>query len=75
MKQGTQAIQMVSQRGIRRIMRLKETEQMCGFRRSHIYALMKQGKFPQRKTIGRRAVGWDSLEIEQWIADQLDPKF
>lgn len=74
MKQGKQAIQMVSQRGIRRIMRLKETEQMCGFRRSHIYALMKQGKFPQRKTIGRRAVGWDSLEIEQWIADQLDPK-
>ena len=74
MKQGKQAIQMVSQRGIRRIMRLKETEQRCGFRRSHIYALMKQGKFPQRKTIGRRAVGWDSLEIEQWIADQLDPK-
>lgn len=75
MKQGKQKIQMVPQRGIRRIMRLKETELMCGFRRSHIYALMKQGKFPQSKTIGRRAVGWDSVEIEQWVADQLDTRF
>lgn len=74
MKRGKQETQVVQQRSVRRIMRLKETEQMCGFRRSHIYALMNQGKFPQRKIIGRRAVGWDSLEIEQWIADQLDPK-
>lgn len=72
MKQGKQEIQVVQQRCVRRIMRLKETEQMCGFRRSHIYALMKEGKFPQRKPIGRRAVGWDSIEIEQWVADQLD---
>ncbi|MGE8406266.1 MAG: AlpA family phage regulatory protein [Pseudomonas sp.] len=38
-------------------MRLKETEKMCGFHRSHIYAMMKAGQFPQRKRIGRRAVG------------------
>ena len=72
MKRGKQEIQVVHQRSVRRIMRLKETEQMCGFRRSHIYALMKKGKFPQRKQIGRRAVGWGSIEIEQWVADQLD---
>lgn len=74
MKRGEQEIQLVQQRSVRRIIRLKETEQMCGFRRSHIYALMRQGKFPQRKKIGRRAVGWDSVEIEQWVADQLDSK-
>lgn len=74
MKRGKQETQVVQQRSVRRIMRLKETEQMCGFRRSHINALMKQGKFPQRKQIGRRAVGWDSVEIEQWVADQLDSK-
>lgn len=59
-------------RSARRIMRLAETEQMSGFRRSHIYALMKEGMFPQAKRIGRRAVGWDSLEVEQWIAQRLD---
>ncbi len=59
-------------RSARRIMRLAETEQMSGFRRSHIYALMKEGMFPQAKRIGRRAVGWDSLEVEQWIAERLD---
>ncbi|MEC6746312.1 AlpA family phage regulatory protein [Pseudomonas qingdaonensis] len=75
MKQDKQEIQVIQQGSVRRIMRLKDTEQMCGFRRSHIYALMKQGKFPQRKMIGRRAVGWDSLEIEQWVADQLDTNF
>ena len=59
-------------RSARRIMRLAETEQMSGFRRSHIYALMKEGMFPQAKRIGRRAVGWDSLEVEQWVAERLD---
>lgn len=58
-------------RNARRIMRLAETEQMSGFRRSHIYALMKEGSFPQAKRIGRRAVGWDSFEVEQWIAERL----
>lgn len=71
MKQGKQEIQIVPQHSVRRIMRLKETEQMCGFHRSHIYALMKAGQFPQRRRIGRRAVGWDSIEVEQWVADRL----
>ncbi|MDR0280243.1 MAG: integrase arm-type DNA-binding domain-containing protein [Paucimonas sp.] len=35
---------------------------------------MGLGGYPRWKTIGRRAVGWDSLEIEQWVADQPDPK-
>ncbi|MBD8791492.1 AlpA family phage regulatory protein [Pseudomonas syringae] len=58
-------------RSTRRIMRLAETQEMSGFRRSHIYALMSKGMFPQAKRIGRRAVGWDSLEIEQWVAERL----
>lgn len=34
---------------------------------AHIYALMKEGKFPQRKPIGQSAVGWGGIEIEQWV--------
>ncbi|WP_454870293.1 AlpA family transcriptional regulator [Pseudomonas lini] len=55
----------------RHIMRRDEVEQKTGFKRAHIYNLMKEGKFPHAKRIGLRAVGWDSLEIEQWITERL----
>ncbi|WP_053184475.1 AlpA family transcriptional regulator [Pseudomonas thivervalensis] len=55
----------------RYIMRRDEVERKTGFKRAHIYSLMKEGKFPQAKRIGLRAVGWDSLEIEQWINERL----
>lgn len=56
----------------RHIMRRDEVERKTGFKRSQIYSLMKEGKFPQAKRIGLRAVGWDSLEIEQWVVNRLD---
>ncbi|SMF65937.1 MULTISPECIES: AlpA family transcriptional regulator [unclassified Pseudomonas] len=55
----------------RHIMRREEVERKTGFKRAHIYNLMKEGKFPQAKRIGLRAVGWDSLEIEQWVSERL----
>jgi prophage regulatory protein len=55
----------------RHVMRRDEVERKTGFKRAHIYNLMKEGKFPQAKRIGLRAVGWDSLEIEQWITERL----
>ncbi|MBU0939679.1 MAG: AlpA family transcriptional regulator [Gammaproteobacteria bacterium] len=55
----------------RHIMRREEVERKTGFKRAHIYNLMKEGKFPKAKRIGLRAVGWDSLEIEQWITERL----
>jgi prophage regulatory protein len=55
----------------RRIMRRDEVERNTGFKRAHIYSLMKKGKFPQARRIGLRAVGWDSVEIELWINERL----
>jgi prophage regulatory protein len=45
-------------------------EAKTGFKRAHIYNLMKEGKFPKAMRLGVRAVGWDSLEIDQWIAER-----
>jgi prophage regulatory protein len=56
----------------RHIMRRDEVERKTGFKRAHIYNLMKEGKFPQAKRIGMRAVGWDSVEIELWVVERLD---
>jgi len=54
-----------------RILRRAEVEAKTGFKRAHIY---KEGKFPKALRLGVRAVGWDSAEVEQWIADRLDER-
>ncbi len=56
----------------RRILRLDEFEANSGFKRAHIYSLMKNRQFPQALRLGIRAVGWDSIEIDQWIAERLN---
>ena len=57
-----------------RILRRTEVEAKTGFKRAHIYSLMKEGKFPKAMRLGVRAVGWESVEIEQWIADRRNDR-
>jgi prophage regulatory protein len=57
-----------------RILRREEVEAKTGFKRAHIYNLMKAGRFPKAMRLGIRAVGWDSLEIEQWIAERRNQR-
>ena len=56
----------------RRILRLEEVEAKSGFKRAHIYNLMKKRQFPQALRLGVRAVGWDSSEIDQWIDERVN---
>ena len=56
----------------RRILRLEEVEAKSGFKRAHIYHLMKKRQVPQALRLGVRAVGWDSIEIDQWIAERVN---
>ena len=57
--------------GERSILRLDEVEAKSGFKRAHIYSLMKKGEFPQALRLGVRAVGWDSTEVDLWISERL----
>ena len=57
---------------VRRILRLDEVEAKSGFKRAHIYNLMKKRQFPQALRLGVRAVGWDSIEIDQWIDERVN---
>lgn len=60
------------QRQQRRILRLPAVKAATGFGRTKIYDLMKEGRFPKaRRIAGAHAVGWDSLEVDAWIAEQL----
>ena len=54
----------------RRILRRAEVEQKTGFKRAHLYHLMREGRFPKALRLGIRAVGWDSIEVDQWIAER-----
>lgn len=51
-------------------MRLDEVEAKSGFKRVHIYSLMKKGEFPQALRLGVRAVDWDSTEADVWISER-----
>ena len=54
----------------RRVLRRADVERKTGLKRAHLYALMRVGRFPKSFPLGIRAVGWDSLEVEQWIAER-----
>ena len=55
----------------RKILRLRDVETQIGFKRGFIYKYIKEGTFPKPIRIGSRSVGWDSIEIDRWVADRL----
>ncbi|RJG11101.1 AlpA family phage regulatory protein [Pseudomonas cavernicola] len=55
----------------RRILRLRDVEFRTGFKRAHIYNMISQGRFPRAVQLGPRAVGWDSVAIDQWIEELI----
>lgn len=57
-----------------RILRRAEVEARTGFKRAHIYSLIKEGRFPKPVPLGVRAVGWISTEVDQWINDRLQAR-
>lgn len=56
----------------RHIMRQRAVSDATGYGRSSIYKMMKEGRFPQARRLGPRAIGWDSQEIQAWIDSRLD---
>jgi len=55
----------------RYIMRLPEVTQKTGYKRASLYNFIKEGKFPPPKSLGGRAVGWDSTLVQAWIDAKL----
>ncbi|RFP23895.1 AlpA family transcriptional regulator [Duganella sp. BJB476] len=49
------------------IMRLPEVLEMTGLSRSFIYKAIQDGSFPDRVSLGVRAVGWKASEIVDWV--------
>ncbi|PWC10028.1 DNA-binding protein [Brenneria roseae subsp. americana] len=50
-----------------RIIREKECEIITGLSRTTRYQLEKRGLFPMRRSLGGRAIGWLSSDINNWL--------
>jgi prophage regulatory protein len=53
------------------ILRLPLVIERTGLSRSSIYAAMQNGDFPAHISLGARAVGWLSDDIDKWIQSRI----
>lgn len=54
-----------------RLIRRKEVQEKTGLGASSIYAMMKQGNFPQCLNLSERRVAWIESDIDQWICERI----
>lgn len=52
------------------LLRISEVMRRVGYKRTQIYLMIREGRFPQNIQIGPRAVAWDSNDIDEWIASK-----
>jgi len=53
------------------LIRLPKVEAATGYKRSTIYRLIKENKFPAPVSLGARASAWLESEIELWIKQRI----
>ena len=53
------------------ILRLPTVKAITGLSRSTIYLRMSQGTFPEKISLGSRAVGWLETEIQDWLDERI----
>lgn len=58
-----------------RFIREKECLHLTGLGKTTRYQLEKEGKFPERKRIGKNVTGWLSTDIEAWINERSSEKY
>ena len=54
-----------------RLIRRKEVQAKTSLGASSIYALMKQGNFPQSLKLSERRVAWLESEVDQWVTERI----
>jgi len=50
-----------------RFIRFKELRQRIPLGRTTIWKMMREGRFPQSRKIGKMAAAWLESEVEEWI--------
>ena len=55
-----------------RLLRLPDVSAIVGIRKSSIYALMKEGKFPKCIYITSKTVAWPESAVLAWVDDRIN---
>lgn len=55
---------------MQRIYRLRDLPAVTGLSKSTLYEMMARGEFPKPIKLARRAVGWRSDAVEQWLDER-----
>jgi prophage regulatory protein len=55
-----------------RFVRLKELKSLVGFSEVTIWRKEKEGTFPKRRKVGKRAVAWSYNEVMEYINSQFN---
>jgi prophage regulatory protein len=53
------------------LLRLQQVMAITSLCRSHVFLLIKQGKFPTSITVGVRGARWVESEVRQWVSNQI----
>ena len=53
------------------ILRLPTVKAITGLSRSTIYLRMSEGSFPEKISLGSRAVGWLETEGQDWLDERI----
>ena len=53
------------------ILRLPTVKAITGLSRSTIYLRMSEGTFPEKISLGSRAVGWLETEVQDWSDERI----
>ncbi len=53
-----------------RYIRFKELRQLIPLGRTTIWRMMREGRFPQSRRIGKMAAAWLESEVEDWIKER-----
>lgn len=56
---------------LNRLLRRPEVERLTGLRRSTIYELIREGRFPKSIQLSKKSVAWVETEIYEWIATRI----
>ena len=54
-----------------RLLRLAQVIECTGIRKTKLYEMQSQGKFPMRVKITEHAVGWVENDVQAWLANRV----
>lgn len=54
-----------------RLVRLPEVESLTGCKKSTIYLMLREGRFPKPVRLTARMVAWPETAVLQWVQDRI----